>query len=61
MISIYLGKRKVVPSANPSIIWEGFFGAAFITTIISYFIYPYEIIYGYGIDSIYKTIKLSKN
>ncbi|WP_413789701.1 phosphatidate cytidylyltransferase [Metabacillus rhizosphaerae] len=41
LISIYLGKRKVVPSANPSITWEGFIGAAFITTIISYFIYSY--------------------
>ncbi|OAS84019.1 phosphatidate cytidylyltransferase [Metabacillus litoralis] len=41
LISIYLGKRKVVPSANPSITWEGFVGAAFITTIISYFIYSY--------------------
>jgi phosphatidate cytidylyltransferase len=41
LISIYLGKRKVVPSANLNITWEGFIGSAFITTIISYFIYPY--------------------
>jgi phosphatidate cytidylyltransferase len=41
LISIYLGKRKVVPSANPILTWEGFIGAAVITTIVSYYIYPY--------------------
>jgi phosphatidate cytidylyltransferase len=41
LISIYFGKRKVIPSANPFITWEGFIGAAVVTTVISYFIYPY--------------------
>jgi phosphatidate cytidylyltransferase len=41
LISIYLGKRKVVPSANPILTWEGFIGAAVITTAVSYYIYPY--------------------
>lgn len=41
LISIYLGKRKVVPSANPTITWEGYIGATVITTIAAYFIYPF--------------------
>ncbi|MBM7604228.1 phosphatidate cytidylyltransferase [Metabacillus crassostreae] len=41
LISLYIGKRKVVPSANPTITWEGFICAAIVTTIVSYFIYPY--------------------
>jgi phosphatidate cytidylyltransferase len=41
LISLYIGKRKVVPSANPTITWEGFIGAAIITTIVSFLIYPY--------------------
>jgi len=40
-ISIYLGKRKVVPSANPTITWEGYIGATMITTIAAYFIAPH--------------------
>ena len=40
-VSMYGGKRKVIPSANSSITWEGFIGAAFVTTIVSYLIYPY--------------------
>ncbi|APH06076.1 phosphatidate cytidylyltransferase [Bacillus weihaiensis] len=40
LISLYLGKKKVVPSANPLITWEGFIGALLITTAASYFIYP---------------------
>lgn len=39
-ISLYLGKRKVAPTANPYITWEGFFGALITTTLISLFIYP---------------------
>src|SRR5699024_7127975 len=31
-ISLYLGKRKVVPTANPYITWEGFIGAVVTTT-----------------------------
>ncbi|UPG62277.1 phosphatidate cytidylyltransferase [Metabacillus endolithicus] len=41
LISIYIGKRKVVPSANPTITWEGYVGATVVTTTIAYFIYPY--------------------
>ncbi|WP_439116662.1 phosphatidate cytidylyltransferase [Metabacillus litoralis] len=41
LISLYIGKRKVVPSANPTITWEGFICAAIVTTVVSYFIYPY--------------------
>ena len=41
LISTYLGKRKVVPSANPTITWEGYIGATIITIAAAYFIYPY--------------------
>ncbi|WP_226037898.1 phosphatidate cytidylyltransferase [Aquibacillus saliphilus] len=41
LISLYIGKRRVVPSANPYITWEGFIGAMLVTTLISYFLYPY--------------------
>ncbi len=41
LISSYLGKRKVIPTANPNITWEGFIGATIVTTTVSYFIYPY--------------------
>ncbi len=40
IISLYLGKRKVVPSANPNISWEGFIFGVIGTTCISYLIYP---------------------
>ncbi|SFL35396.1 phosphatidate cytidylyltransferase [Gracilibacillus orientalis] len=40
LISLYFGKRKVAPTANPYITWEGFIGAVVTTTVISYFIYP---------------------
>lgn len=50
LISIYLGKRKVVPSANPHITWEGFLGATVVTTVVSYFIYsyltPFDVTFG---------------
>ena len=41
LISLYIGKRKVVTSENPTITWEGFICAAIVTTVVSYFIYPY--------------------
>ncbi|MBD8069560.1 phosphatidate cytidylyltransferase [Bacillus sp. PS06] len=41
LISLYFGKRKVVPTANPTITWEGFVGAAIITTTTAYFVFPY--------------------
>ncbi|MDQ0232325.1 phosphatidate cytidylyltransferase [Metabacillus malikii] len=40
-ISLYFGKRKVVPSANANITWEGFVGGAIVTAILAYFIIPY--------------------
>lgn len=41
LVSIYVGKRKVIPSANPTITWEGYIGATVITTIVAYFIAPH--------------------
>lgn len=41
LASIYFGKRKVVPTANPNLTWEGFLCAFVVTTGTSYLIYPY--------------------
>jgi predicted CDP-diglyceride synthetase/phosphatidate cytidylyltransferase len=41
LASIYFGKRKVVPTANPYLTWEGFACAFVVTTAVSYLIYPY--------------------
>ncbi|MNZ35193.1 Phosphatidate cytidylyltransferase [compost metagenome] len=41
VVSIYLGKHKVVPTANPYLTWEGFACAFLVTTVCSYLIYPY--------------------
>lgn len=41
LVSLYLGKRKVVPTAHPFITWEGFVCAFLMTTAVSYFIHPY--------------------
>lgn len=41
LVSLYLGKRKVVPTANPFVTWEGFACAFIVTTATSYFIHPY--------------------
>ncbi|MGD6848089.1 phosphatidate cytidylyltransferase [Rossellomorea aquimaris] len=41
VVSIYIGKRKVVPTSNPAITWEGFLAAVLVTTCVSYFIYPF--------------------
>ncbi|MEK4240230.1 phosphatidate cytidylyltransferase [Paenibacillus sp. FSL H7-0714] len=41
LASLYLGKRKVVPTANPFLTWEGFACAFVVTTGVSYLIYPY--------------------
>lgn len=41
LASIYFGKRKVVPTANPYLTWEGFACALPVTTVVSYLIYPY--------------------
>ncbi|GAB6928371.1 phosphatidate cytidylyltransferase [Paenibacillus sp. JCM 10914] len=39
--SRYFGKRKIVPTANPYLTWEGFVCAFLMTTAVSYMIYPY--------------------
>ncbi|TLS49061.1 CDP-diglyceride synthetase [Paenibacillus antri] len=41
LISIYFGKRKIVPTANPNMTWEGFAVALLATTAASYFLYPH--------------------
>ncbi len=41
LASIYFGKRKVVPTANPNLTWEGFICAFLVTTGVSYAISPY--------------------
>ncbi|WP_223700452.1 phosphatidate cytidylyltransferase [Sutcliffiella deserti] len=41
LVSVFVGKRKVVPSSNPNITWEGFLIATFVTTGFSYLLYPY--------------------
>ncbi|WP_410513325.1 phosphatidate cytidylyltransferase [Paenibacillus sp. BR2-3] len=41
LASMYFGKRKVIPTANPNLTWEGFAFAFFVTTGVSYLIYPY--------------------
>ncbi|WP_456276880.1 phosphatidate cytidylyltransferase [Bacillus sp. AK128] len=40
LISLYFGKSKVIPTANPHISWEGFIGATIVTTIVAYLVYP---------------------
>lgn len=39
--SLYVGSRKVVPTANPHLTWEGFAFALPVTTAVSWLIYPY--------------------
>ncbi|RSK26190.1 CDP-diglyceride synthetase [Bacillus sp. HMF5848] len=39
--SLYIGKRKVVPTSNPNITWEGYLFATIVTTIVSYSLYPF--------------------
>jgi phosphatidate cytidylyltransferase len=53
LISLYFGKRKVVPTANPNITWEGFVGATIVTTTVAYFVYQYLTPFGitFGIIS----------
>ncbi|RPF50293.1 phosphatidate cytidylyltransferase [Aquisalibacillus elongatus] len=45
-VSLYLGKSKVVPTANPYITWEGFLVAFILTTCTSYYLYPYLTTFG---------------
>lgn len=39
--SLYFGKRRIVPTSNPNLTWEGFACAFLVTTGCSYLIYPY--------------------
>jgi phosphatidate cytidylyltransferase len=41
LISIYFGRRKVIPTANPNLTWEGFIGSLVVTTALSVCVYPY--------------------
>lgn len=41
LASLYFGKHKVVPTANPNLTWEGFICGFVATTAVSYLIYPY--------------------
>ncbi|HZG58124.1 phosphatidate cytidylyltransferase [Paenibacillus sp.] len=41
LVSLYFGKRKVVPTANPNLTWEGFGVGLVVTTAASYLLYPY--------------------
>ena len=41
LVSLYFGKRKVVPTANLNLTWEGFAIALIVTTGAAYLIQPY--------------------
>ncbi|SER44235.1 phosphatidate cytidylyltransferase [Gracilibacillus ureilyticus] len=41
LVSLYIGKIKIVPSANPYITLEGFIAGLLATSSISYLLYPY--------------------
>ncbi|UNL94299.1 phosphatidate cytidylyltransferase [Paenibacillus polymyxa] len=41
LASLYFGKRKIVPTSNPNITWEGFAFAFPVTIAASYLIHPY--------------------
>ncbi|QHA92429.1 phosphatidate cytidylyltransferase [Bacillus sp. N1-1] len=41
VVSLYAGKRKVVPSSNPYITLEGFFCSLIATTAFAYTLFPY--------------------
>ena len=41
LISLYIGKKKVIPSSNPNITWEGFLISTFVTTGVSYNLFAY--------------------
>jgi phosphatidate cytidylyltransferase len=40
LVSMYLGKRKIVPTANPNLTWEGFAAALLATTGAAALLYP---------------------
>lgn len=41
LASLYFGKRKIVPTSNPYLTWEGFACAYLVTTAAAYFAYPH--------------------
>ncbi|MDQ0492383.1 putative CDP-diglyceride synthetase/phosphatidate cytidylyltransferase [Paenibacillus brasilensis] len=41
LASLYFGKRKIAPTSNPNLTWEGFAFAFPVTIGASYLIYPY--------------------
>ncbi|WP_439649646.1 phosphatidate cytidylyltransferase [Gracilibacillus salinarum] len=41
LVSLYFGKRKVAPTANPYITWEGLAAGIIVTMLTAYFIYRY--------------------
>lgn len=41
LVSLFFGKRKLAPSANPYITWEGFLVSLIVITCISYLLYPF--------------------
>ncbi|WP_138416565.1 phosphatidate cytidylyltransferase [Aquibacillus sediminis] len=50
LISLYIGKRKIIPSANPYMTWEGFVIALLLTMVSSFLLYPFltpfDLIFG---------------
>ncbi|WPP41301.1 phosphatidate cytidylyltransferase [Paenibacillus hunanensis] len=46
--SMYIGKRRIVPTSNPHLTWEGFACAFVATTLASYLIHPYLTPFGWG-------------
>lgn len=46
IISLYIGKRKVVPSSNPYLTLEGFLSAIIVTTALAYMLFPYLTPFG---------------
>ncbi|CAM3374945.1 CDP-diglyceride synthetase [Saccharibacillus sp. WB 17] len=48
VVSLYFGKRKVVPTANPNLTWEGFVCALLATTGASLALAPYLTPFGPG-------------
>lgn len=41
LFSLYFGRRRIVPTANPNLTWEGFACSLLVTTAVSFFIAPY--------------------
>lgn len=50
LVSVYFGKRKIVPSSNPYMTVEGVIGSLIVTTLSAYFLFsyltPFEPLFG---------------